>query len=240
MESLFSRILAIRKTGSKELRNRLIAELKDEAIKAARAYLGREPTGDEYSVALCAVNDAIDRYDQKKAGFLTFVSKMISYSLKEFFKNEKPKAICVSYDNTNIAILSDRKANEEYASKEQYEDLQDEIIRLRKILSNLGYTWDDVQQNRPSHQDSLNRLKSIALQIANLGFGERYIKENPLSRGLSRELKKSIGVDRRTLTKYRSYLCSLIVVLNYDFPIMRNYLRFRKESLEGGSQRDSS
>lgn len=237
MDNIFTRVLAIRKTGSNEARNELLSDLKDEAVKAASAYLGRMPTGEEYSIALDAVNKAIDSYDQTKSSFKTYSSKMIFYKLMEAFKKEKPKKIFVSYDNTNITILSDIKASEEYKTKESAEDLRDELIRLQKILRNLGYTWADIRQNRPSHKDSLERLKSIALRITSFHLGERYIKENPLSR----ELKKLIGsgIDRRTLTKYRPYLCSLVIVLTYDFPIMQKYLGFRKESQNERPQRNS-
>jgi RNA polymerase sigma factor len=231
------RILDIQRTGSNELRNRLLSELKNEAYEITRMHcnkLGREPTSEEFSIALYALNEAIDRFDQNKnPSFGAFVSKMIFHRLINFFRKEKQREF-VEYDSPNIALLSDRTN----VDKEYYEDLREELIRFNQIIGNLGYKWSDIMQNRPTHKDSLEKLQRIAIYIVNLGLGERFIKENPLSR----QLKKLIGsgVDRRTLKKYRPYLCALIVVYLYDFPIIRNHLdSFRKEVHNGTPQRYS-
>lgn len=239
MDDIKDRVLDIQRTHSNELRDRLLSDLRNEVNKIARIYcekLGREPTSEEFSIALYAMNDAIDLYDEKKnTSFKTFVSKMIWQRLRNYFRKERQSEF-VEYDSDNITLLSDKTLN---VDKEYTENLRDELFRFNQIIGNLGYKWSDIMHNRPTHRDSLKKLQSIAIYIVNLGLGERFIKENPLSR----QLKKLIGsgVDRRTLKKYRPYLCALIVVYLYDFPIIRNHLdSFRREDPIGTPTRNSS
>lgn len=225
------RVLDIKRTGSRELRNKFLRDYKDDAFSIARIYcfkkLGREPTDEELSIALNAMNEAIDKYDQKKeASFRTFTDKVISSRLLDFFRKEKVRRkYVVSHPNVAMLSVSERQSIAEYRTKQLSDDINDEIIEVIRILGDVGYTWDEAMQNKPSHRDSLARLKNIAHHIVSLRVGERFIKENPLSR----EMRKLIGVDRKTLKKYRPYLCVLIIVLLYDFPVIRSYVGFRKE-----------
>jgi RNA polymerase sigma factor len=233
MEDVDARVLDIQRTGSSELRNSLLSDLKNEAFKVASINcrkLGRKLTDEEFSIALHALNEAIDCFDQKKnTSFKTFSSKVIVSRLIDFFRKEKTEREYIAL-HKNIVLISDQKSISEFKNKQREKDLakqrREELLKFKEILENLGYTWTDIIQNRPKHRDSLEKLQRIAIHIVNLRLGERYIKENPLSR----ELRKLIGVDRRTLTKYRPYLCSFIIAFTYDFPIIKNYLDFfRKE-----------
>lgn len=242
MKGVVDRILAIQKTGSNELRNSLLIELKNEAYKIAKLYcqkLGREPTSEEFSIALYTLNEAIDLYDQNKnMSFRTFVSNMIHYRLMDFLKKEKKEKQknLVEYDNPNVALISDRPSN---VDKEFTEDLRRELIRFNQIIEILGYKWSDIMHNRPTHRDSLEKLQSIAIYIVNMGLGERYLKENPLSRQFMKIIRS--GIDRRTLKRYRPYLCALIIVYLYDFPIIKSHIdSFRREVHNGTPQRNSS
>jgi RNA polymerase sigma factor len=236
MEDVDARVLDIQRTGSSELRNSLLSDLKDEAFKIASINckkLGRELTGEEFSIALHALNEAIDRFDPRKnTSFKTFSSKVIVSRLIDFFRKENSRSEkeFIPFDNKNIAIISDRRAITEFKDKQHFEDIaqqrKEEILKFERIIGNLGYTWDDIIQNRPRHRDSIEKLHSIALHIVGQRLGERFLKENPCSR----ELKKLIGIGGRMLTKYRPYLCALIIAYAFDFPVMKNYLHsFRKD-----------
>lgn len=239
--SIFVRVLDVKQNGSAELRNEFLRNLKNDILRLTAIYCrkaGREPTDEEFLIALEAVDEAIDRYNEKEASFDTYASTVISSRLIDFFRREKRrKKKFVAHNHENLKIILDRKASMEHKNRELFEDLQDELARLHRILSNLGYTWADIKQNKPTHNDSLEKLHEIALHISKLNIGERYLKENPMSRELSRELRKITGVDRRTLKKYRPYLCTLVIVYTFDFPIIKGYLR-KAELRYEGSQRD--
>lgn len=245
---LTKRVLDAQKKGSNDLKNDIIYELKEEAFKVAQVHCkkyGREATDEEKLEALHALNEAIDNYKQgKNTNFLTFAGRVIMRRLVDFFRKEIQVKKCISYDNTNIAMISDMKEIADFEHKQRAEDVsyqrREELLKFREIMGNLGYTWLDIIQNRPKHRDSIVRLQRLALYIVSKKLGKRYLLENPCSR----ELKKMLGegIDRRALTKYRPYLCALIVTYINDFPIMQNYLdSFRKEVKNyERSQRNSS
>lgn len=236
MDDINDRVLDIQRSHSNELRNRLLSDLKDEVYKIAKIHcnkIGREPTNEEFSIALHTMNEAIDHFDQNKnKSFGAFVRKMICYRLIDFFRKEKQREF-VLYDNPNIALLSHRTSN---VDKEYTENLRDELVRFSQLIGNIGYKWADIRRNRPKHRDTLGQLLNIAIYIVKLGLGEQFIKENPISR----RLRKMIGVDRRTLKRYRPYLCSIIIVYIYDFPIIRHHIEtLRREVHNGTSPRSS-
>lgn len=221
------RIINIQKSKSRKLRNNFLISMKNEAFKSAYIYcrkkLGREPTEEEFSIALEGMNEAIDKYDQKKnASFLTFASKVIFSRLIDFFRREK-KIRNYAIPHPNIAMLSDWWSINEYNVKQFTEDLREELIEAQKILFRYGYTWFEVLENKPKHSDSLARLFWLAYNIANSGLGEHFLNER------YKEVRKVIEVDRRTLKKYRPYLCALIISYTYDLPIIKNYLERRRK-----------
>lgn len=240
MGSVLTRVLGIQRTGSSELRNNLLKDLRDEAFKIAKIYchkIGRKPSDEVFSIALRAMNEAIDLFDTaRNASFITFASHVIFSRLREFFRKEKEKDF-IAYNHSNMALISNTKAIAEFKRKELSEDLQDELARFKQILENVGYTVVDVMKNKPKHNDSLEKLQRIALHIVSLNLGKRFLTEDPMTR----ELKRMIGVaDNRLLVKYRPYLCALIIVFIYDdFLIIKSYLGFKKEEMCSESQGDS-
>lgn len=234
MKDLLELILAIRRTGSNDLRNHLLSDLKTEAYKIARIHLGREPTDEEFSVALRAMNEAIDRYDQNKnAAFGSFASTIIFHRLINFFRKQRREQVL--FDDYNITILEEKIAD---VDDDYIDNLRDELARFNKIIGYLGYKWADIRKNRPKHRDTLGRILNIAILIVHLGLGQRFIKENPISR----QLKKLIGssVDQRTLKRYRPYLCSVVIAYIYDFPLIRRHIDTLRREVNNGTPQGNS
>lgn len=241
-QNIIARVLAIQKTGSKELRNELLYDLKEEAFETARRHCrkyGKEASDDEYSVALDALNKAIDSYSpEKNSNFEAFAQKVITFKLIDFFRETRKEKEYVSLEDDKITLISDHKLASEYKNKEVTKDLEEqrreELVRFIKILNKYGYSWVDIMENRPKHKDSLESLQKIALHIVNLGLGQRFLEENPISR----KLKKMIGegIKRKTLIKYRPYLTAIIIALTNDFPVMKSYLDFFKGEGRGNGE----
>lgn len=234
MTSIVERVLEVQRTGSNELKNDLLSDLKDRAYEVARQHCrkyGREPSDEEYSIAMQALNKAIDSFElEKSSKFETFAKRIITLKLVDFFREEQKAKELVALDNEKITLISDRKSSSEFKNKEASKDLaeqrKEELIRFQAIISELGYTWTDIMQNRPKHKDSLEAIQEIALYIVGLGLGERFLEENPFSRKLTKLIAKERDIKRRTLVKYRPYLCALIIICIHEFPVLKNYLDF--------------
>lgn len=229
MGNVFSRI---KEEAKKEAWNDILHELKHIVTRITRGKLGRDPTDDEVSIALSAVHDAIKSFDETKnrnAGFIGYAGKVIQNRLIDFFREEKKRKKCTVL-HPNVSLFVDQQSFDEYRTKQFNEDLHQDIMKFTGILGNIGYTLGEMQENKPKRRDAREKLKNIAAHIVELGLGERYIKENPLSR----ELGKLIGIDRRILRKYRPYLCGLIIVLLY-FPAMRTYIGFSRKEIKNGN-----
>lgn len=233
---IIPQILDVQKNHSNRKKDHLLYELKGKAFEITKRHClkyGRNPTNEEYAVALDGLNEAIDHFNiEKSSSFEAFARKVITFRLIDFFRAEKENKNSISFDNEKITFLSDYKLAADYQNQQFLNDLtekrREEILRFIKIIASLGYTWVDIMENRPRHRDSIESLRKLALYIVKRDLGERYLQENPCSRTLKRMIGKE--VQRRTLTRYRPYLCALIIVSIYDFPLLRDYLDFfRKE-----------
>lgn len=230
-------VLAIQqspKSRSDELRNQFIRDWKDKAFKIvsnhSKKFL-RKPTQEELSISLEALNEAINRFDiNKYKNFEIFARRVILNKLVDYFREtELTKKEYITYEDDTLTKVYDKKAVSDYASSEIYQDLEqkrgEEIRKFKTIMSNLGYSFDDILKSQPKHSDSRGMIRQHAVNIVKSGLGDRLLKENPPSK----DLIKLIGIDRRTLRKYRPYLFAWIVVILYDFPIIRSYLGLNRE-----------
>lgn len=225
-KDFFTRIIEIQKTGSRDLRDNLLRDLQNDAYRVAKWHcrkFGRTPTEEELAEALIAANEAIDHYDRKKSeSFELFFQQVIVRRLRDFYRKEKREYFSALYPNISVFDQKlEEKSISEFHAKQHSEDLLDELRTFKEILAILRYTWDDVQENRPKHRDSLAHLHGLAWHIVNLRLGKRFLLEQPMSR----ELSKLIGANRRILKKYRPYLCALVIVYtNEGFPLIRSRL----------------
>ena len=73
-----------------EARNRFIAREELHIKKLTARILKKSITesDDEYAIALSAVNEAIDRYDEAKGDFWLFASYLIKNRIYDFYRKE--------------------------------------------------------------------------------------------------------------------------------------------------------
>lgn len=229
------KVVEIQKTKSASLRNQFIGKWKGKVLESIKWH-GRKFNRDftmsdeEYSVALRALNEAIDSFDQtKNASFETFANQVISRRLINHFKEQQRfDKKFIPLDKEKMDLILDRRSDESEREKELQALRREELTELAKLLSGYGYSWIDVQKCRPKHQDSLKRLVDIALHIVHAGLGQRFLDEQPCSKELEKLI--GLGIKRRFLKEYRPYLVSIILTFLHHFPIMEDYLLlYRKE-----------
>ena len=204
------------------------------AAAVSRHYVGR--SDDEWSVALCAFNRAIDLYDGTKGDFLPFAQMLIRRELVDAWRQEARHALEMSVapevfdgssdpdeDDGSVYLAVVRESME--ASQRS---LHDEIVAANAMLEEYGFRFFDLTECSPQ-QEKTRRECAIAIR--------GLLRDPPLLVSLLRqnrklpmsELYKLSGVSRKTLDRYRKYIIMAALILSDDYPQLAGYLKFVKE-----------
>ena len=204
------------------------------AAAVSRHYVGR--SDDEWSVALCAFNRAIDLYDGTKGDFLPFAQMLIRRELVDAWRQEARHALEMSVapevfdgssdpdeDDGSVYLAVVRESME--ASQRS---LHDEIVAANAMLEEYGFRFFDLTECSPQ-QEKTRRECAIAIR--------GLLRDPPLLVSLLRqnrklpmsELYKLSGVSRKTLDRYRKYIIMAALILSDDYPQLAEYLKFVKE-----------
>jgi len=224
--------------GDKQARENLIEHLrpfiKNEAQRICRRDLewGRD---DELSIAMIALNEAIDAYrEDKNSSFKSFARLVIKRRLVDYFRQNA----------TNYTLPGDEKIIYEASVNVDWEqkDREDEIVKYRSMLRKFNITLEMVARAQPKHRKVKNKLRRVARILS----GEKELMEYLYNTGKlpKKRLCNMAGVTSRMLDRGRVYVIALAFLLSREkFPVLREYVceltGEGEESYEKKSKRDS-
>ncbi|MFZ5986508.1 MAG: RNA polymerase sigma-I factor [Bacillota bacterium] len=221
------------KEGNQLLRDEFISNYKPFIAKVTSNALGMyidSKNSDEFSIALSAFNEAIDKYDlSRNYNFFLFSEQVIKRRLIDYHRrNKNSKELPFSYfgDSTDF--------NEKYLLFDSYfsfEDVEtkDEIISFNKKLLEFGITLTDLVLNVPKHKDSRKLCIGIARTLAD---DDRLFNELIKNKSIPRsELVKKAKVHSRTIGNNRKYIIALCLILRSNLNLSKRYLDY---AMEGG------
>lgn len=183
---------------------------------------------DELSVGMMAFHEAIEAYDKSKGKFLTFAKHVINLrSIDHYRKNEKLKdrtclPIIDKGENETEDNVMDSKAMKEYEYEKENELRRLEILEYKKELKKWGIEFKELVQASPKQEKLKKHYKDIAQFITT--------KPEILNRLIStkrlpiKEIERNIIIHRKKLERGRVYIIALIIVLNGDYELLREYV----------------
>ena len=222
------------------LREEFILQHEHLILNAASraSYRHITKSDDEWSVALRAFSEAIDKYAHVKGDFIPFSQMLMKRALIDYHRSEAShlKEISTSpfvlegLDDAEEAGHMDRAAYLAVVEQSQETDngLQDEILSANEMLKQYGFRFFDLTECSPQQEKTRQECAKAV----------RYILTEPqLLQDLERRRKLPIraiasgsGVSRKVLDRYRKYIIMAVLVLHGDYPQLSEYLHFmRKE-----------
>ena len=143
-------LLKLAQEGDDRARNELIQSyvpfILRIASQASRRYIDRD-RDDEFSVAMLAMNEAIDRFDDsRKMNFLGFAETIIRRRLIDYFRSQKSQSRHVPWTEFDVTDDEDNVINyvEVKSSIQAHENMleqqqrQMEILEYKTILEEFG------------------------------------------------------------------------------------------------------
>ncbi|PDO09737.1 MAG: RNA polymerase sigma-I factor [Candidatus Reconcilbacillus cellulovorans] len=228
-------IVARIRQGDAELRNQFISDFRPYVAKVASGFCGRyvDPKhDDEFSVALCAFDEAIDRFrPDGGVAFLHFAESVIRRRLIDYVRKESRHGRQIPYscleiedDEGNTAHpAEDLRAIEAFDESRLAEERRLEIAEFGRLLREFGITFEDLAQHSPRHEDSRKLMFSIGLRLAR---DETLMRSLFARRALPvRDLAEMAGVSKKTLERNRKYIIAVALIASGPFPCLREYIR---------------
>lgn len=221
--------------GNDESRERLIRAFIPFALRVTAQAAGRRidpDVDDEFSVALLALNEAVDSFEPERGvAFLGFAETVIRRRLIDFFRREanrrRREVPLTSFEEENeegsvINPLEAVQAAEAFVAASETEARREEIFRYRQVLASYGITMADLVRSSPRHEDARRRAIAAARMVAGSTELVKYLKlkkELPL-----KLLSGEVEVSRKTLERQRKYIIAVVLVLIEDFEYLREYV----------------
>lgn len=181
------------------------------ASRTSKHYITK--SDDEWSIALSAFVEAVEKYDLEKGSFMAFAELLIRRRLIDWFR--------INGRNNEVIHVEDIE-NEPDTSKET-EEIKLEILALEEDLRLYGISFMDLADASPKAQKTRDACRKAI----------NWIIENPLIINQMKESKQlpikiienNSAVPRKILERHRKYIIAVVEILTGDYPWLNEYVR---------------
>ncbi len=188
------------------------------AAKTAKQYVLK--SDDEWSIALNAFYEAIQKYDYDKGSFIAFAELLIHNKLIDYCRGQK------KFDaELQVDWIDDKAADDSSDYSIKYE-----IEALGEVLNRYGFTFSELAEFSPKSgktRISCARVVAYMLQKPLLIEDMRNAKQLPL-----KIIEKNTQIPRKIIERHRKYLVAAVEILSGDYPYLSEYLRYIKEAVK--------
>ncbi len=216
-----------------------LAENSDRILNLAAKILNRRVTksDDEWSVALIATSEALDKYDPEKGDFWGFAAVVIRSRLLNLIQSEKRSSTEISVspevfegeigeDDPELSMklkVQDRMAEGGFSGGNP---IAEEIDALEEELQKYGISFFDLTSCSPK----AGKTRKGCAEVITAFFLPPPVVEllKKTGRLPIRELTKRCTQSEKLLDKYRKYLIASVLILDGDYPELSEYLECMK------------
>ncbi len=215
---------------------------EEEHIRRLTSTLARRPitrSDDEWSVALLAVSQAIDDYDETRGAFWSYAALVIKSRLTDLYRSQarhareiavQPAAFDGEVDDSE-GNLSVQCQVRDAAGVSVDTTLRDEIEAIGQELSAYGFSFFDLADCSP---------KSTATRHGCFAAIRAMLTPPPLVPELQKThrlplqaLIERTGLPRKLLDRHRRYVIAASLILHGEYPGLAAY--FQSVKKEGDS-----
>lgn len=181
------------------------------ASRASKHYVTK--SDDEWSIALSAFAEAIEKYELEKGSFMAFAELLIRRRLIDWFRIN---------GRNNEEIHVEDIENEPDTSRET-EELKLEILALEDVLKGYGISFMDLTDASPKAQKTRDACrKAVNWMISNPMIINQMKESNQLPIKI---IESNSGVPRKILERHRKYIIAVVEILTGDYPWLNEYVR---------------
>ena len=220
--------------GDEEARNKILRDYIPFVAKSASQATGRyirRGQDDEFSVALTAFNEAIERYDlDRGTSFLAFADTVIKRRLIDYFRSKQANQRDLPFSDFEVEdeeaniinYVEVQKSVEQHQKQLETESRRDEILRFTTMLMDFEISMEELVDISPKHQDARENAMEVAKALVSQPEMRDYLlskKALPL-----KALMNHVAVSRKTIERQRKYIIAVSLILIGDFDMLQDYI----------------
>lgn len=220
--------------GWEELRSPFIERYQPFIASVTARLINAPAQGrDEFSVALAAFNEAIDRYDPaRNRGFLSYCDLVINHRVIDFMRRNRKHAQAYPftyYEAAGNEAFVEGAIGRNPATLTDHIEIREEIDAFRERLASFGIKLQDLVKCAPKHIDSKAACALAARAIASSGeMSERLERTKQLP---AAQLAECVNIGRKALENNRKYIIAIYIILTSGMEIIKGYVRFIEEGV---------
>lgn len=206
------------------------------ASRATHRFITK--SDDEWSVALFAFAQAVQKYQFDKGSFLAFAQTTIGSRLIDYQRGQGKYSLEISVNPTVFSADEDeedafytiRKAVRNQITQTPDDQIGLEIQAANQVFRKYGFTFFELADCSPRTQ----KTKAVCAKAA------AYLLHNPLllremraSRQLPLKiLEKNAKLPRKKLERHRKYIIAAVEMLSGEYPCLACYMQYIREEMD--------
>lgn len=204
--------------------------MKKVAAQVCKRFIDQQD--DEYSIALSAFNEAVEKFDPaQNSSFLTFAHMVIRRRVIDFIRKESRRDEFIhdftasAHDEKTRNWVEDRVSMTKFSSDQEAAFRKEEITLFAQTLSDYGISFQVLAKVSPSHEDARRTSIQIAQLIAETHEYKEFLLENkklPI-----KEIEQLVQVSRKTIERNRKYIIAVALLLLSDLNHLKDYVKER-------------
>jgi RNA polymerase sigma factor len=190
---------------------------------------------DEFSVAMAAFNEAIDRFDPVRSrSFLAYSDLVINHRVIDYMRRNRRHELAYPftyYEAAGHEGVVERAVLQNPAMLSDHIEIKEEIGAFRERLLSFGIKLGDLVKCAPRHIDSKAMCAGAARAIvASPAMSEKLerTKQLPVA-----QLLESVRIGRKAVENNRKYIIAIYIILTSGMEIIKGYIDFVEEGESG-------
>ena len=199
---------------------------------------------DEWSVALVAFNEAIEKYEPDRGSFTSFAANVIRNRLMDQLRSDyrheseipfDPSALegnQKTQDNPDPLNIEVQKKLEEEAVQAAWDpqaQAREEIEAVQLLLKPYGFTFFDLTSCSPKAEKT--KTECAKAVIALLGNEELFAAMRKTHSLPSEGIIRASGVKRKILDRHRRYIIAAAEILHGEYPLLAGYMDYIRKQI---------
>ena len=204
--------------------NILIKEYMPLIIKSISSTTGRYVSvenDDEFSIALIAFKEAVDKYESHKGSFSSFAKIVISSRIKNYLIKENK--------HNNVDSIEQLKENGidigelHHTSVESSNELSSEIIKLKEEIGKFGFTFEDLVEEAPKHTDTRERAIDISENVNKDVLLKSFMYEK--KRLPIKQISVKFSITEKIIKRSKKFIISVVIILDKNLRNLKLWIR---------------
>lgn len=187
------------------------------ASKTAKRYICKED--DEYSAALYAFYDAVNKYDYSKGTFYSFAELIIHRNIIDYYRSKGKYSKEIG--------IEEIEENAIYTQNDNM--LKIEIESIAKTLKDYGFSFMDLVKVSPKADKTKQSCKAAVnylLDNPSLIIEMRNSKQLPI-----KIIAAKANIPRKILERHRKYIIAAVEIFDGEYVGIAQYLNCLREGV---------